>query len=1104
MPLFNEKIVAAALQSLELPASDDAFAAARAWANRARDDGFDLQNESNLEQEFNAIVVQRVLGYVARAPGMTGTMQVKQAVPGGTIVDVALGAFGDGETAIVAPLELKGPKVPLDRIMPGRAKTPVQQAWDYAMDAPGAKWVLVSNMKELRLYAFGHGRQLYETFDLKRIDERQEFARLRLLLGHAQLLGGATTALLEQSALADRNVTNKLYSDYKDLRSALMGFVADQHEHITVEARIRLVQTLLDRVLFIAFAEDKALLPKRSLSTAIEHSDLYFPRPKWEQVRKLFEWVDKGAPPHNIPRYNGGLFAANALIDALDLPDHLVEQFASIANYDFASEVSVTILGHIFEQSITDIENEKAAAGIEAPPPTTKKKREGVVYTPDFITRFIVEQTIGRHLAEIGDALLSVYGKRADDGTIRWRNKTSAEADYWAAYLDRLARLRILDPACGSGAFLIAAFNFLNAEQKRVRDRLSELQPGILTHLSPNADVEIITNNLFGVDVNAESVEITKLALWLQTARRERALESLDGNIRHGNSLVNSAEFHARPFDWPAEFPDILPDGYGSLGGFDIVLGNPPYVRMELLKDIKSHLASRFVVSSDRADLYAYFFELGVRLLAPGGRLGFISSSTFFRTGSGAPLRAFLADHTQVESVVDFGDLQVFEGVTTYPAIVTLRKDGTADAGTLTYLNARALPDDLTRVFEQQALTMPRSRLGTGTWRFESDMLDTIRAKMAAGRKTLAQTYGAPLRGIVTGLNEAFVLTRQQRDAIVDRSHRNATDRSAELLKPFLIGENLKRWHIESDDLWLIYTPKNQIDIEDYPAIRDHLLPWKERLEKRATKQNWWELQQAQASYVDAFENKKIIYSDIANHSTFSVDASGSFPANTAYLIPEGSSALCAYLNSKLAWFYFAGLTNIARGGYLRLRTEFVSQLPIPDHFNLAEIAKCEGDAARCATELNELRHEFRHRLGDIASMAREMPAFLDWPSFNFPELQAMLQKRCKTTIPVAQRDEWEKWFNARKAEAARLASDIATAEAEIDQRVYRLFELTPTEIAAIEDALALTSPGLSLKAYEAISAVEGLHLSDEARARLTSDGSTAERRATVSRAHAA
>jgi SAM-dependent methyltransferase len=849
MTLFNSKTVQNALAAFTWQPTAEQARAAEDWAERTRSPAIDLQNESQLKQEFNRIILQGVLGYASQGPGLSGTMQVKQPIPGGTIVDVALGRFGDNEATIIAPLELKGPKVALDRIMPGRAKTPVQQAWDYAIDTPGARWVLVCNMKELRLYAFGHGRQLYESFDLRKIDQSAELARLRLLLGADQLLTGVAEELLARSERADREVTDQLYRDYKQLRGKLMDFAAAQHTAIGVEARIRLVQTLLDRLLFIAFAEDKNLLPQRSLASAIEHCDPYFPRPKWEQLRKLFEWVDRGAPPHNIPRYNGGLFAADPLIDALALPDDLVEQFRLIAAYDFASDVSVTILGHIFEQSITDIENEKAAAGIESPPPTPKKKREGVVYTPDFITRFIVEQTIGRRLAEIAEELLGTHGKRQEDGTIKWKNKTTAEATYWSTYLERLAQLRILDPACGSGAFLIAAFNFLNAEQKRVRDRLSELQPGILTHLAPNADVEIITNNLFGVDVNAESVEITKLALWLQTAKRERALESLDGNIRHGNSLVDSGDYHSRPFDWRAEFPEILCEH----GGFDIILGNPPYVRMELVKPIKPHLEARFSVATDRADLYAYFFELGVRLLRPGGRLGFISSSTFFRTGSGRLLRAFLAEQSEVESVIDFGELQVFEGVTTYPAIVTVRKsDGRPSDGVLKYLMVREHPDDLGKIFEQEANEMPRARLTSGTWRFESDALDAIRDKMAKERPTLADVFGAPLYGIKTGLNDAFVLTRAERDAIVATAKATG-DRSSDLIKPFLVGENLKRWCVESDDLWLIYTPKSHIEIEDYPALRDYLAPYRSRLEARATKQQWWELQQAQAAYEPHF-----------------------------------------------------------------------------------------------------------------------------------------------------------------------------------------------------------------------------------------------------------
>ena len=1062
----------------------------------------DLQNESQLEQEFNRLIVQDVLGYRPTTPTAVGTMRVKHTVPGGTIVDVALGHFSDNESAVLAPLELKGPKVALDRIMPGRAKTPVEQAWGYANDAPGAKWVLLSNMRELRLYAVGHGRLDYESFDLKRIGDPQELKRLQLLLHADQLLGGAVADLLQRSAQADRDITDTLYKDYKAIRDNLLQFVSDQRSDIDADARIDLVQTLLDRLLFIAFAEDSFLLPENSLKDAIESYDKYRPQPKWNQLKTLFDWVNVGATEHNIPPYNGGLFATKPLLDSIEFPDFLVEQFAKLATYDFRSEVSVTILGHIFEQSISDIEALHAEAKATAAPKAGKRKRDGVVYTPDFVTRFIVERTIGLHLEEAASALMDQYGKVQPDGEIKWKGGKAGERDYWTAYLTRMTSLRIVDPACGSGAFLIAAFDYLHSKQKRVRERLAELDPGLLVHLQENADVEIITNNLFGVDVNAESVEITKLALWLKTAKRNRKLESLEANIQCGNSLISDELPGQKSFDWHIGFSRIF-DGSDD-EGFDIVLGNPPYVRMELLKDIKPWLEAHYAVASDRADLYAYFFELGVRLLAPGGRLGYISSSTFFRTGSGAPLRAYLAQKAQIESVVDFGDLQVFDGVTTYPAIVTLRKGG-QDDGTLTYLNARALPDNLSRVFDQQSMTMPRDRLGSGTWRFESDLLDTIRAKMAAGRKTLAETYGAPLYGIKTGLNKAFVLKREERDAILERAKKTPGDRSEELLKPFLIGENLKRWNIESDDLWLIYTPKNQIDIEDFPAIRDHLLPWRQSLEDRATIQNWWELQQAQAAYSEQFFQQKIVFERFQHKPTFAFDAEGRLPNNALWCIQKAGLDVLAILNSSTFEFFIRSVTTPMAGGFYQIQAHQINQMPLPNLIGFeTELASLSKLVSNSVDALSKLRQAGRNRLSDLSPSVRGIEAFLDWQSLTFEDLQALLKNRCKVAVAVAERDQWEGWFIERKGEAAKLVHTIEAAEAELNTLVYRLFELTPTEIAAIEDKLALTSPGLSLKAYEAISAVEGLHLSDEARARLTADGSISERRERVSRAHAA
>jgi len=932
--------------------------------------------------------------------------------------------------------------------MPGRAKTPVQQAWEYANDAVGARWVLVSNMRHLRLYATGHGRANYEEFDLRRLDDPEELARLQLLLHADRLLGGATADLLARSATADRDITDALYATYRSLRDDLFQFVRDSRPAVGAENRITLVQKLLDRLIFVAFAEDTVLIPDDSIRRAVEFVNPYDPQPKWAQVRRLFEAVDTGLPTSlGIDAYNGGLFARDEALDALDLPDHLVDRFLDIAAYDFRSQVSVSILGHIFEQSISDIEALQAEARGEAPPRTTTRKRFGVVYTPEFVTRFIVDRTVGAHLAEIAAALLAEHAKGVDpDGTVRWRSK-AAERDYWRAYLDRLTALRVVDPACGSGAFLIAAFDHLYAEQRRVRDRLGELSGGMFDYAATNADVEIITANLYGVDINAESVEITRLALWLKTAKKGRPLESLDANIRWGNSLIEDSDYGARAFTWADGFPAVFAEG-----GFDIVLGNPPYVRMELLKPIKHFLEARYAVASDRADLYAYFFELGVRILRPGGRLGYISSSTFFRTGSGAPLRSYLGEAAEVEAVVDFGDLQLFEGVTTYPAVLTLRKaDGVPSDAPLRFLNLKTIPADLGLAFREDAEPMPRTRLTTGSWRFEGDRLDAIRAKMAAGRPTLAQVYGAPLRGIVTGLNEAFVLSRETRDALVARDRR-----SADLLKPFLVGENLKRWHVESDDLWLIYTPKNRVAIDDYPAIRDHLAPFRARLEARATKQNWWELQQPQAAYANFFDRPKTVWPHFQLRSAFSCEHAPFYLNNKCFFWPDTRPSLAIWLNSAPLTFALRNVARIKQNGYIEAEAQYVGSLPsfstnAADTLVFIDL----GEASTAGSiALHSLRQTVLHRLADIAPAIETTATFRNWPDLDFAALRALIAKRFRTDLTVAQRDEWEGWYEGKRAEAAALRASIADLEAEINARVYALFGLDRDEVAAIEKAL--------------------------------------------------
>ncbi|OAI31798.1 hypothetical protein A1351_00140 [Methylosinus sp. R-45379] len=604
-----------------------------------------------------------------------------------------------------------------------------------------------------------------------------------------------------------------------------------------------------------------------------------------------------------------------------------------------------------------------------------ERKRRGVVYTPAPIARFLVARTIAQSLDERRAALVAQHGGC----------ETPA---FWRAWLDALRSFKIIDPACGDGALLDAAFD----EMAR---HYEETALGAMIAL--DAARETIANNLFGVDIDARAVEAARHVLW---SRCPQIAATSEPEGSRSEAATGPLAFRLAldpngPHDNLRAGDSLIDDIAVREGGFDIVLGNPPYVRMEYLKAAKPYLAKHYAVAAERADLYAYFFEKGVRLLKDGGRLGFISSSSFFRTGAGESLRRFLAENATIESVVDFGDLRVFDGVVTYPAIVTLRKSVERDDVSFLLLKDRA-PKDLETEFAENARRMPQARLGASVWRFEEDALARLRDKIARGRKTLREVYGSPLWGIKTGLNDAFVLDRAARDALVA-----ADPRSAEILKPYARGGSIGRWRAASED-WLVDAPKGAFDIAEYPAVEVWLAPLRSRLEGRATRQKWFELQQAQLAYRAGFAAPKIVFPDISQGPKFALDDSGGLIDATCFCLPCADLALLAFLNSRLCWFVLHSVSNPLRGGKwrLRLKTQYLEPLPLPDldpqaAERLAALASANGEAAR---------------------------------------------RRSETGDPD---------------EAARLSAEIESREREIDAIVYDLFDLSTEEAALLEATLA-------------------------------------------------
>ena len=445
----------------------------------------------------------------------------------------------------------------------------------------------------------------------------------------------------------------------------------------------------------------------------------------------------------------------------------------------------------------------------------------------------------------------------------------------------------------------------------------------------------------------------------------------------------------------------------------------------------------------------------GVSLLKQGGRLGFISSSTFFRTGSGQNLRKFLTDNVAIEAVIDFGDIQIFEDVTTYPAILTLRTGKADDGGLLRFLKiVTELPKDLDAAFAANATTMPRARLGAGPWQFEDDSLARLRDKIVDGKKTLEEVYGAPLYGIKTGLNEAFIVDRETRDRLVKQDKT-----STRLLKPFLRGENIKRWRVEPEGLFLINVPKGKINIDDYPAIRDWLRPFKNELEKRATKQEWFELQQAQLAYQTQFEKPKVIWPQFMDRPEFCLEIDGFFPINKAYLFPTDDYALVALLNSKILWFCFQSLSVPKRGGYREATAQHVGPLPFPEFPKKQQqrLAALAQDCSKSAAIRFRTQSGVRHRILDLAPPARKKLSrkLEEWWTLDFADFRDEVKRAFRADIPVKERDEWENYLAKSAAEVRALDATIEKAEREIDAIVYCLFDLTAEEVALLEASIA-------------------------------------------------
>ncbi|MFM6194573.1 MAG: Eco57I restriction-modification methylase domain-containing protein, partial [Planktothrix sp.] len=907
--LFQNKILNNAIRNFTFPDDLlDRHDILQRWINTLKAGTLEKVKETSLQGDFLKDIFQDILGYrsVISGEGKTWEIHAEQTISdGGGFADGALGLFtaseGKGgkvklQGKIIAPIELKSAKDDLDRPAPGRKLSAVEQGWQYANYTENCRWVIVSNYRELRLYQLTKTPAYFECFLLSELAEIANFKKFYYLLCRTNFLPktgqqqSIIDRLLVDSDTAQQEITEQLYQDYYNVRINLVNhfcFTGPKNIPNRDNILIEKAQKTLDRILFLAFCQDRGLLPKNTLNHAHDHKDPYNPRPIWDNYKSVFSWVDKGNEDPPIPGYNGGLFEHDPLLDEqLTVPDPLCTQLKNLTKYDFETEVSVDILGHIFEQSITDLEALKAKTqNQDFNQKSGKRKTQGIFYTPAFITQYIVQVALGGYLKQKEDELRNRFQLNTTTKANKKQQK-QAEIKFWQTYRDQvLKQTKVCDPACGSGAFLIAAFDYLFQDYQRVNQALSSLVTTPETELE-RLDTMILTQNLYGVDLSAESVEITKLSLWLKTAELGKSLTDLDHNIKQGNSIIADADVTEKPFNWETEFPEVF-----AQGGFDVLIGNPPYVRQELLSPIKPYLKNHYQSYNGVADLYAYFYEKGLNILKPAGKLSYIVTNKWLKAGYGEPLRRFFIEHSIFEQIIDFGHAPIFEDADTFPCIISVYKYSPAqefrrgNPAPTTEVKVCPVPREkladinLTQYIQNEGYDVAWSRFTAESWSLERPDVEELMKKIQRVGIPLKDFAGVkPLYGIKTGLNEAFLIDDETKNKIV-----KADPKSAEIIKPLLRGQDIKRWYSKSENLWIIFTRRG-LEIEDYPAIKNHLSSYRPKLEpcpknwnknqdgewlgRKAGHYQWYEIQDA-IDYWEILEQPKILYQEINTYPAY-------------------------------------------------------------------------------------------------------------------------------------------------------------------------------------------------------------------------------------------
>ena len=827
-----------------------------------------------------------------------------------------------------------------------------------------------------------------------------EFELLYLCLAFENISSDIPARIKNESVSKEDEITKKLYKDYSVFKRELFKNLSEQNPEFDPFELFKKSQKLLDRLLFLFFGEDRGLLPPNSVRLILEQwnklKDLDEYVPLYDRFKKYFGYLNTGfkGKDFSVFAYNGGLFKPDEVLDIITIDDDLLYQHSlKLSEYDFASEVDVNILGHIFENSLNEIDEIKAQLeGQEIDKSKTKRKKDGVFYTPKYITKYIVENTVGK-LCEEKKTELGIAEEDYSTDKKRQQKTKLALLQKLEDYRTWLHQITIVDPACGSGAFLNEALNFLIDEHKYI-DELEAKLTGSSIAFAYHSE-SILENNLFGVDLNEESVEIAKLSLWLRTAEPNRKLNDLSNNIKCGNSLIDDPEIAGnKAFKWEKEFPHIF-----AKGGFDVVIGNPPYVLCQPSNTNETTLNfyKSFEVASYKIDLFHLFFERGTNILRDGGELGFITPNTYLSNKYIQKLRNFILKNTFIEKVINYNEI-VFVDAGVDVTTLILTKDKIKNENVKIYNSERGELKFITNK-SQNSWNEAEEQVFNLKNDFFFEFKDCVKLEEIGNTYFGIQAYDRKSSISNKKINENYI-------SIID-------------------GADVVRFQYSIPNKYFNYLFENIKSGGD----------------------------------LNVYSQDRIVISQIGQSPKVGFCEKGILTSNTIYNLFLKDSRfslkyILAILNSQLIKSYWLSKYNDNKDLFPKIKGYQLKQLPIKEISleNQQPFIEKADQMLSLNKELQEISQKFQRNLQREFSLETLSKKLQNWYELSFAEFLKELAK-AKLNLTLSQKAEWEDYFLAEQQKAISIKSQIHQTDKEIDQMVYELYGLTQEEIEIVENS---------------------------------------------------